>query len=644
MLTSPRPRLLGTIECLERRDLPSLFGVAWPDAEHLTLSFVPDGTSTALGASDLSALLNQAGSTTAWKTEILRAFQTWAVNANINIGLVNDGGEALGAPGAVQGDPRFGDIRVVAAPTHSDEVTSAGPFSWVGTTLAGDVMFDDAKPYSIGNVAGDYDIYSVMLHEAGHSLGLEQATDAGSVMNEDYSYYTGLSAGDIANIQALYGARTPDAFDAAHCNNTSATASVLTSQLSGAGLRYTANGDLTTLGDVDYYKFTAPLGFNGVTLNLQAKGLSLLLPSVTVYDSAGRVVASALTRDPLNNDLTLQFKAPLLGATYTVKVDNATQDVFGIGSYRLTVDTTLLGATLPVLPALLSPVVDTLTNTLATATTLLSVSPQQPDQRFDAVYRGAIQSSKDTDYFKIRAPLTSPGGPTNFNVIVWGLDSTPLDPRIHLYDSQGNPIAFEVLANQFGLMSVQIQNVTPGQWYYIQVSARNPGGANDTGNYTLGADFNQTAPVTPTWVAGDTLAPAATETGSLTVNESDGAMYQFLLNAQSTGAGVVNMTILDASGNTVLSFNASAGQPLTTAVTYLAEGTYTIKFTYQSGAAPLRYDLLMLQLSYDVGPYPSTTLSPGGSSPSSPPASPAPAYLYSGASSSPPPQSNYYFF
>src|SRR5215210_4685688 len=106
---------LGTVECLEDRTLPSAFGTAWPDAEHLTLSFTADGTLTPLGASTLTALMRQAGSDALWQREILRAFQTWAVNANINIGLVADGGQALGTVGAVQGDPRFGDARIAAA-------------------------------------------------------------------------------------------------------------------------------------------------------------------------------------------------------------------------------------------------------------------------------------------------------------------------------------------------------------------------------------------------------------------------------------------------------------------------------------------------------------------------------------------------
>ena len=111
----PSPRLGSAFEALEDRALPTVFGVPWADPEHLTFSFVADGTQTPLGTSSLTQVLTSAGTSAAWKMEVLRAFQTWAANANINIGLVADGGQALGIVGAVQGDARFGDIRVAAA-------------------------------------------------------------------------------------------------------------------------------------------------------------------------------------------------------------------------------------------------------------------------------------------------------------------------------------------------------------------------------------------------------------------------------------------------------------------------------------------------------------------------------------------------
>ena len=48
-------------EVLEDRCTPATFGNPWPDATHLTLSFVPDGTQVASHSSNLFQALNAAG-------------------------------------------------------------------------------------------------------------------------------------------------------------------------------------------------------------------------------------------------------------------------------------------------------------------------------------------------------------------------------------------------------------------------------------------------------------------------------------------------------------------------------------------------------------------------------------------------------
>src|SRR5690242_18207122 len=111
-LRAPGRRFVPAVEMLEDRLAPATFGVPWSDPTHLTLSFVPDKTPVADGASALFQTLNASAATSAWETAILRAFQTWAVQANINIGVVADSGLPLGTPGMPQGDPRFGDIRI----------------------------------------------------------------------------------------------------------------------------------------------------------------------------------------------------------------------------------------------------------------------------------------------------------------------------------------------------------------------------------------------------------------------------------------------------------------------------------------------------------------------------------------------------
>src|SRR5439155_7695371 len=94
------------LERLEDRCTPATWGNPWPDAAHLSLSFAPDGTAVADHASELFRALNAVAPTKAWQLEILRAFQTWAVNANINLNVQSDGGQPFGTSGPLQGDAR----------------------------------------------------------------------------------------------------------------------------------------------------------------------------------------------------------------------------------------------------------------------------------------------------------------------------------------------------------------------------------------------------------------------------------------------------------------------------------------------------------------------------------------------------------
>ena len=81
-----------------------------------------------------------------WEQAILRAYQTWAVAANLNIGLVSDGGEPLGGAGALQGDTRFGDIRIAAIPlsapgTTGSTMADTNGFDYNDQTASGDLSF-----------------------------------------------------------------------------------------------------------------------------------------------------------------------------------------------------------------------------------------------------------------------------------------------------------------------------------------------------------------------------------------------------------------------------------------------------------------------------------------------------------------------
>jgi hypothetical protein len=144
------------------------------------------------------------------------ALNVWAaVSGFSNLGLVADGDVNAGGPEADDG--HLGDIRIAAWEITSSGTTLAHAFQpgtenefGAGGTLAGDMHIDVNRTWvddpTDTTSDGDFDLFTVVLHELGHSLGLNHSTESGSVMEANYEgARRTLHADDIAGIQALYG-------------------------------------------------------------------------------------------------------------------------------------------------------------------------------------------------------------------------------------------------------------------------------------------------------------------------------------------------------------------------------------------------------------------------------------------------------
>src|SRR5262249_17346408 len=142
---SENKRVRLNLEVLEDRITPAGYGVAWVNS-NLTLSFAPDGTDVGGAASNLVSTLDTTMSQATWESTILRAFDTWATAANLNVGLVSDNGTAFGTPGSLQGSNVVGDIRIGARALSNNEVAISNPYDMLNT-WSGKTIFNSNKSF-----------------------------------------------------------------------------------------------------------------------------------------------------------------------------------------------------------------------------------------------------------------------------------------------------------------------------------------------------------------------------------------------------------------------------------------------------------------------------------------------------------------
>jgi hypothetical protein len=210
------------------------------------------------------------------------------------------------------------------------------PFDYSAGSWSGDVELNTNDLFTLGGSSG-YDLFSVMLHEAGHALSLDGSSDPSSPMYDSFDgLRTSLTSGDVAAIQALYGARAPDKYVAASPNDSLARATSLNLSNNGNGLNpFVVDANLATFADVDFYSFKPGNNQTSLTIMVQTSGISLVTPALTVYSPSQAIMTTLVAPDPLHGDLSVHLSNLTVGAVYYVEVSGGTGDVFSAGSYRL---------------------------------------------------------------------------------------------------------------------------------------------------------------------------------------------------------------------------------------------------------------------------------------------------------------------
>jgi hypothetical protein len=613
-------------EVLELRQLLTSYGNAWADARSLSVSFPSDSTPIGAESNQLRAVLDTVATRGEWQKEALRAFQQWVEVANVNIGLVPDRGDAFGTVGLASNDPRFGEIRIGAFP-QSQVVASAVPNQVNAGTWSGDIFLNSATRWSVAEQHGDkpvspgsVDLFSVMLHEVGNSLGLTDSADPSDAMSSNYSGpKSGLTAGDVGKIRALYGARQ-DIYEAS-VNDTRENATPI---VMGAAERVVTRGSLNTKTDVDYYTFTAMPGQTRATITLWAAGISLLEGGLEIRKASGGLVGYSQASSVFQNNVRVGLDGLNPGEQYTIRIDSVHGSDFVVGDYELDIDyrsasqiaptvgkshdsavysgkRRLADADLVAVDHLFAQTafeVESGTNETLTSATVLSTVPGfSTGSRYEAV--GTISAAGDRDFFRFTAPSGTLGG---LNVDLSPLGSAPGSFDFVVMNSRGDRVASKLTVLATGRQSIQVVNPVPGETYVVGIRGRSEA-AVSTGNYVLTVDVaTVVADMVPLF--GGVARPGEKDYSLLTSAKSQ--LFRIDLSTVATVGQASQVTLVDVRTQSVVQTIVAIGGTSSTAFVWLQEGDYVIIATALSQDAanvnPVSYQVTAAVVSDDEGP------------------------------------------
>ncbi len=614
------------------------FGIPWPEPRSLSVSFPSDQVAVGAFQNVLRATLDDVTDRKVWQEATLRAFQTWSVVSNINVGLVTDRGDAFGAIGLSSNDPRFGEFRVGAFP-QENVLANALPLQPYAGTWSGDLLLNSNVHYFLadGQTTGPVqvpppnekgaaiELFSVLLHEAGNALGIPDNSIPGAVMNGNYSGPNRqLKASDIASIRQLYGPRR-DIYEPVS-NSSPGRATPMLEPAGFSGQAPIAQlGSLNNPNDIDYYRFIPLAGSEKVTIRLVAAGISLVKAKIEIQDRFGNKIADAKADSIFENNLELEVGSLRDHSALLIKVSSNTSDVFGVGDYRLELDYRDQNL-LPVPPQRSydadatdddGSVVDFVSvdalfsnaglldreilanNTLATATSLETPLGFLDRSRYELI--SSLNTTTDRDLWKFQAPATS-SSMLQIKVDPVGLEVPVLDAI--LLNSRGDRIAANVTRKSDGGVQLVVSNPIPSETYvlFVRSSENSP---IRTGNYVATIDFATSEASSLRPVYSGTVSGLSEDLSTLRTSKTQLFRFDLAASSNSLDDGV-QLSIYDSrSGDLIASF-ASATGTVKTEFLWLGAGSYVLRASGRNkvvqSSSPIQFTLQADTVSDDQGP------------------------------------------
>ncbi len=629
-----------SVEQLEHRRVLATFGTPWPEPRSLSVSFPTDQAAIGAYNNSVREVFDQVTDRREWQEAALRAFQTWAVYADINVGLVPDRGDDFGAVGLSSNDPRFGELRIGAFP-QPGVLANAAPYQQRAGTWSGDVLLNTQINYFLGDwdssspitvPAPDargpaIELYSVLLHEAGNALGIADNNIAGAVMNGNYSGPKGtLKASDIRAIRALYGARR-DIYEPVN-NNTLGRASRIFNPPGFNGSEpLSIPGSLNSMTDVDIYRFQPLRNQEKVTVRLWASGISLVKAQLEILDRYGNKLADVKADSIFENNLSLEVGSLKDHSLLYIRVAKNSNDVFAVGDYRLELDYRPADLQPSIVPPshdadadddddtplnyvsvdALFDQVGLLDAELGTNDTLATAIPLDTTPGFLAHTRyelpSALSASTDRDLWSFRSPhFASPLMQVTVDPV--GTENPILEAIV--LNQAGDRIAASETRKADGGLSIDIANPSANQTYLLFVRTQD-GSLVAQGNYVVTVDFATNPATAMRDVYSGRVTGTQEHLAELTVPKTQLFRFDLLASSILPSSGVQLSLYNSETGDIVSTFAASAGVTRSEYV-WLTTGSYIVRATARSVSGsvqrPVDFRLRADVISDDQGPNP----------------------------------------
>lgn len=257
------------------------------------------------------------------RSEILRAMQEWGNYVQLKF-----------KPAASAKDTKTINI-LFGAKEHGDGYPFDGPGKTLAHTffpappnpesIAGDLHLDDDEAWQVG--AG-MDLYSVVLHELGHALGLGHSDNPNAVMYPYYKKVAQLNAEDVAAIRELYATGSGTTSTAAAVLQLTVNAAAATTTAAMVDLSGTTAGGSGTIqvtwannrGGTGTGQGYRPWTINGVALQTGENVITITAGDAAQVKAVQQVrITREVAAQPA---LFVRIAAPTAAATYVA--DRAT--------------------------------------------------------------------------------------------------------------------------------------------------------------------------------------------------------------------------------------------------------------------------------------------------------------------------------